>query len=183
MKTKKTLEQVNKEILKCKVCPIGKIGLPVVGEGDAKAKLAFIGEAPGKQEAETGRPFVGRSGKYLRVLINSIGINPEDVYITSVVKYLPIYVTPTNKDIEHGRTHLLEQLNAIKPRMVVMLGKTAAKGLLERDVKFAEELGTVFEKDGFKYFLTYHPAAILYNPKLKPKMEETFQKTLRPLLK
>lgn len=172
------LEKINDEIRSCKICPVGKSGKVVVGEGSPDADLVFIGEAPGKKEAETGRPFIGRSGQLLRVLIRNSGFNEEEVYITSPVKYLPDRGTPTSKDIAHGREHLLRQLEVINPKLVVLLGRVAAEGVLERKVFVSKEHGKVIEeKNGIKYFLTYHPAAVLRFPnKFKPAIVEDFEK-------
>src|SRR2546425_9448635 len=100
------LDKISKEIELCKVCKVGKTGKAVPGEGNPDAKIVFLGEAPGKKEAETGRPFVGRSGQLLRSLIKEVGLKEDEVYITSPVKYLPLRGTPTPQDIAHGKTHL-----------------------------------------------------------------------------
>src|SRR6185312_4665589 len=92
------LEEITKEIERCRVCKKDKIGKAVPGEGNANADIVFLGEAPGKKEAESGRPFIGPAGKVLRGLIKDAGLKDEDVYITSPVKYLPKYVTPTPED-------------------------------------------------------------------------------------
>lgn len=176
MTKQQSLEKVNEEIINCKICPINKIGKPVVGEGNPNAEVVFIGEAPGKQEAKVGRPFIGRSGLLLRKLIREIGLQEEDVYITSPVKYLPDSGTPTSKDIAHGRMHLMEQLAIIQPKIVVLLGRVAAEGVLQKKVFASKEHGHVIEeKEGTKYFLTVHPAAALRFPKVyKPIIEQDF---------
>ena len=92
MKKTKQLEMIAEEIRICEECRIDRVGVAVVGEGNSDADIVFIGEAPGKTEAEEGRPFIGRSGKLLRSLIVSSGLKEEDVYITSPVKYLPVYL-------------------------------------------------------------------------------------------
>lgn len=178
------LERINSEIKKCIVCPVDKIGKVVVGEGSENAEVMFVGEAPGKKEAETGRPFIGRSGQLLRSLIREAGLKEEDVYITSPVKYLPKRGTPSSKDIAHGRIHLLEQIEAIEPKFVVLLGRVAAEGVLQSRISVANEHGQVIEgKNGIKYFLTYHPAAALRFPnKFKPALVWDFQK-IKALLK
>ncbi|HZE86618.1 MAG TPA: uracil-DNA glycosylase [Methylomirabilota bacterium] len=173
------LDQIAREIERCKICKVGKSGKAVPGEGNPDADLVFIGEAPGKKEAETGRPFIGRSGQLLRSLIRSIGFDDEkDVYITSPVKYLPDRGTPTSADIAHGRVHLMKQFAVIQPKVVVLLGRVAAEGVLERKVAVAKEHGHIIEeKDGIKYFLTLHPAAALRFPhKYKPLLQEDFKK-------
>src|ERR1043166_605202 len=100
MNKRKELERIAKEIASCKICKRNSIGKPVPGEGNPNARIIFVGEAPGKTEAATGRPFVGRSGKFLRTNIQKIGLNDvKDVYITSPVKYLPKRGTPDKRQI------------------------------------------------------------------------------------
>jgi uracil-DNA glycosylase len=179
------LDTITKEIENCEICKIGKSGKAVPGEGNSDADAVFIGEAPGRQEAATGRPFIGRSGQLLRSLIRSIGFDDErDVYITSPVKYLPDRGTPTSADIAHGRIHLMKQFAVIKPKIVMLLGRVAAEGVLEKKVAVIKEHGHVIEeKDGIKYFLTYHPAAALRFPnKFKPLLQKDFEK-LKNLLR
>jgi len=173
------LDKIAEEIKKCSVCKEEKSGMAVAGEGNPDADVVFIGEAPGKKEALTGRPFIGRSGQLLRSLIREIGFDDEkDVYITSPVKYLPDRGTPTSADIAHGRIHLMKQFAVIQPKVVMLLGRVAAEGVLERKVAVASEHGEVMEeKNGIKYFLTYHPAAALRFPnKFKKLLQEDFKK-------
>ena len=189
MNKTKELEAIASEIETCKSCKEEKTGVAVPGEGNPDADIVFIGEAPGKTEAATGRPFVGRSGQLLRSLIREIGFDDvKDVYITSPVKYLPLRGTPTPQDIAHGRIHLMKQLKIINPKIVVLLGRVAAEGVLQRPpspsglrrarkVAVFKEHGKVIEEvKGIKYFLTYHPAAVLRFPnKFKKAMIEDFQ--------
>lgn len=183
MNKQKELDKIAKEIDECKVCQKDKIGIAVPGEGNPDADVVFIGEAPGKKEAVEGRPFIGRSGQLLRSLIREIGLKEEDVYITSPVKYLPERGTPTSTEIAHGRLHLIEQLNVIQPKAVMLLGRVAAEGVLHKKVAVASEHGEVIEeKDGIKYFLTFHPAAALrFSKRYKPLLQDDFQK-LKKLL-
>jgi DNA polymerase len=170
------LNEIAEEIANCRICKRGKSGLPVPGEGSPTAKVVFIGEAPGKQEARTGRPFVGRAGKLLRELIREAGLLEEKVFITSPVKYFPKHLTPTPAEVAHGRKHLREQLDVIKPRIVVLLGRVAALALLEEKIEVAKAHGCIVEKDGNRYFVAYHPAAPLHNPKLRKVLKEDFKK-------
>lgn len=178
MNKQQELNKIAQEIERCQVCKVGKSGKAVPGEGNPDAGIAFIGEAPGKTEAATGRPFIGRSGQLLRSLIREIGLDESDVYITSPVKYLPDRGTPTPSDIAHGREHLMKQLAVIQPKFVVLLGRVAAEGVLQKKVAVVKERGNVIEeKDGIKYFLTYHPAAALRFPvKFKALLKEDFLK-------
>lgn len=182
MNKQRELEKVNQEIITCKICPIAKSGVPVVGEGNPDADIAFIGEAPGKQEAKVGRPFIGRSGQLLRSLIREIGLKEEDVYITSPVKYLPDRGTPTKEDIAHGRIHLFKQFDVIQPKFIVLLGNTAVQAVLQEKLPIMKVRGSVREVDGRKYFITLHPAAALRNPPTRKFLLEDFQK-VKSLLK
>lgn len=170
------LTDIAREIAACAICPQGKSGLPVPGEGSADAKVVFIGEAPGKTEAKTGRPFVGRSGKFLREQIKAIGLKEEDVFITSPVKYLPDRGTPTPKDIAHGRIHLMKQLHTIDPGIIVLMGSVAAQGVLQEKIPVAKKHGTAMKRNGKTYFLLYHPAAALRFPKLRQLFLDDIQK-------
>jgi uracil-DNA glycosylase family 4 len=178
----KALEKVAQEIKVCSLCKIDKIGEAVPGEGNADADIVFVGEAPGKTEAQTGRPFVGRSGKLLRSLIQEVGLNEEEVYITSPVKYLPKRGTPTPQDIQHGRIHFLKQLDIIEPKIIVLLGSVAVQGVLGEKVPVMKKHGTTIQRDNRLYFFTLHPAAGLRFAKLKIIIKEDF-KTLKDLLK
>jgi DNA polymerase len=177
----KKLDQISLEIEYCEICKIGKIGIAVPGEGDPDADVVFIGEAPGKQEAKTGRPFIGRSGHLLRRLIKEAGLNENEIYITSPVKYLPERGTPTPADIAHGRTHLNKQLDVIQPTFIVLLGSTAVQAVLEEKLPIMKVHGSVIKKDGRTYFITLHPAAGLRNPSVSNYIVEDFKK-LKELL-
>lgn len=175
------LEKIAAEIRKCNVCKVGKSGLAVPGEGNPNARIMFLGEAPGKTEAETGRPFVGRSGQLLRFLIRGIGLNEDEVYITSAVKYLPDKGTPTRIDILHGKIHLDKQISVIDPQLIVLLGAVASEALLSKRATIGKDHGKIIDYHDRKYFLMYHPAAALRFPPLKIELEKDF-KTLQRLL-
>lgn len=176
------LNQIAKEIENCEECKQDKIGIAVPGEGNPDADIVFIGEAPGKQEAVSGRPFIGRSGKLLRSLIGEAGMKEEDVYITSPVKYLPAHGTPTPTEIAHGRIHLMKQFEVIEPKVIVLLGSTAMQAVLEEKLPVTQHHGTIVEKDNKKYFLTFHPAAALRFPPNRKLLVEDFKK-LKELVK
>ena len=169
------LDKIAREIENCIICQEDKVGKAVPGEGNANAEVVFIGEAPGKKEALTGRPFVGPAGKVLRGLIKGIGLKDEDVFITSPVKYLPEYVTPTPNDISHGKTHLFKQLAVIQPKVVVLMGRVATLAMLDTNVAIAKEHGKIIEQDGIRYLITYHPAAPLYDPRVRKEIEKDFK--------
>lgn len=175
MNKQKELDRIAQEINHCTECQKDTIGIAVVGEGNQDAKIVFIGEAPGKTEAKTGRPFIGRSGKLLRSLIVEVGLKDEDVYITSPVKYLPKRGTPSPKEIVHGKTHLDKQLKVINPEIIVLLGSVAAQGVLGEKLPVMKEHGKVIERNNKKYFLTIHPAAALRFNKFRPIIKEDFK--------
>lgn len=181
------LEVIAREIENCKICKKNKSGKAVPGEGNPDADVVFIGEAPGKQEAKTGRPFVGRSGKFLRSLIREIiGFKEDKVFITSPVKYLPDRGTPTSKDIAHGRVHLLKQLEIIDPKVIVLLGSVAAQGVLDQKIPIRANHGKILlrqltDQDDKMYFVTFHPSAALRFPQIKKLIIDDFQK-LRSIL-
>jgi DNA polymerase len=172
-----SLDKVTKEIITCPICIKAGKGLLVPGDGNANAKVVFVGEAPGKNEIIAGLPFVGRAGKLLDSLLATIKLDRKDIFITSAVKYLPKnYITPKPKDIEHGRTHLFKQLDIIKPNVIVLLGNIAAQAVLGEKFSIAQEHGTFIKRNNLIYFLSYHPAAPLYSPKLREVITKDFKK-------
>jgi DNA polymerase len=169
------LEREAEAVLLCRFCKNNARGVLVPGEGSPNSKLVLVGEAPGQNEAIVGRPFIGRAGKVLDNLILLAGQKREQVFITSAVKYLPKnYITPKLKDIQHGRKHLFAQLDIIKPKLVVLLGNIAVQAVLGRTLSIAKYHGTMFRENGQTYFISYHPAALLYRPKLKTIIEKDF---------
>jgi uracil-DNA glycosylase len=159
---------------------------PVIGEGNHTASLMFIGEAPGEKEAATGRPFVGRSGKFLNELLESVGIKREDVYITNIVKDRP----PKNRDpkpeeIELYAPFLDEQIAIIKPKIIATLGRFSMQYIMNRyglssDIDAISKLhGKIFNTEiageKVKIVPLYHPAVALYNPNNKTELKEDFK--------
>ncbi len=138
--------------------------MPVPGEGNPDARIVFVGEAPGRQEAKVGRPFVGRSGKLLRAMILKAGLSEKEVYITSPVKYLPLRGTPSQENILHAKIHLLKQLSIIRPEIIVLMGSTACLALLDRKVEMTKEHGSIIHEGGRTYLLTFHPAYAMRFP-------------------
>lgn len=175
-KKQKLLDKIAVDIANCKECQHGKVGKAVPGEGNADASIVFLGEAPGKQEAASGRPFIGRSGKFLRQMLAEVGISEDEVYITSPVKYLPEYITPTEADVVHGYSHLKKQLDTIQPEVVVLMGRVAALAILKEKITVSAIHGQTRKLGDFTVFFAYHPAAALYNPKLRPELLKDFKK-------
>ncbi len=176
------LENLNNQILKCEKCALCKTRKNVVpGEGSSKAKIMFIGEGPGKNEDEQGRPFIGAAGKLLDELIALIGLTREDIYIANVVKCRP----PQNRDplpeeVEKCRPWLDQQIEIIKPKLIVLLGRHSMDRFLPNQ-KISLDHGKPKRKNGQVYFPIYHPAAALYRNGLLEDLQRDFKKIPRVL--
>lgn len=170
------LDKLKKQVETCSQCQHESIGVAVFGEGNPDARIMFVGEAPGKNEAITGRPFIGRSGKLLRKYIQEIGLKEEEIYITSPVKYLPERGTPSKKQIHHAKTHFDKQVEIINPAIIVLLGKTAAYAVLEEDISVLAQHGTIISKNNRSYLITLHPSAVLRFPKYASLLRDDFKK-------
>lgn len=174
-----------KEILTCTKCKLHVFRKnPVPGEGSLKPVLMFVGEAPGSREDEEGRPFVGAAGKLLTELISSIGLTRSEVYITNIVKCRP----PNNRDPEDDEIqacspYLIKQINLLKPKIVVALGRHAARFFFKQAglkwVNMSVNHGKVHSSKiagvNVKLIATYHPAAALYNPPQRRTLEKDFE--------
>ena len=139
----------------------------VPGDGNIDSPVVFIGEAPGKMEDEIGRPFVGSAGKVLEEGLAAIGWKREDIYITNVVKCRP----PQNRDpspeeVEEHKPLLTRELELIRPQLIVLLGRHALHWFLPAE-KISEARGRAKRLRGQVFYTTYHPAATLYDPKLR----------------
>jgi len=178
--TERMVQILNKidDVLHCPRCDL-KLSRThvVVGNGPLGAKIFLIGEAPGRDEDRKAEPFVGAAGRILNGLLEKGGIHRKDVYVTNVVKCRPPEnQTPRDYEIEACHPYLQKQLEVISPKVIVLLGKTAAETMLGRRVEPGKEHGTVVEKDGVKYLITYHPAAMIYKRTLMDTMAEDFKK-------
>lgn len=181
MNRAEALRNIAAEIARCSFCKKGGTGKVVPGEGNPDAKVVFVGEAPGKEEAKIGRPFVGRSGKFLRQMMREIGLAEKDVFITSPGHYLPLHGTPSKETIIHGREHLFKQLKIIEPKIIVLLGNTACLAVIDRKVEIAKDHGALIEQDGRQHLLTFHPAYAMRFPEGKRQFLSDFQKLKRLL--
>ena len=175
----KDLPEIRDEIGDCTRCKLHSTRKNIVfGEGNPSADIVFVGEGPGRDEDEQGRPFVGKAGKLLDKIIEAMKMTREDVYICNVVKCRP----PENRNPEADEVaecepFLIKQINTINPRVVVCLGLVAAKALLK--IEGNRSLGSlrgVFHSYGkSKLMVTYHPAALLRNPAFKRPLWEDMQ--------
>jgi len=148
----------------------------VFGTGSPDAALVFVGEAPGKQEDLSGEPFVGASGKLLNEMLASIGLERSDIYITNIVKYRP----PANRDPSKAEIaafvpYLKRQIDIIRPKVVIFLGRHAMNVFLP-ELKISEAHGNAIVRDGQTYLPLYHPAAALYNGRLRQTLMVDFAK-------
>ncbi len=151
----------------------------VFGEGSLNPKIYLLGEAPGRTEDETGRPFVGRSGKLLRELIAKTGIKSKDVYITSVVRYRPPEnKTPTPKQVFAYEKYVNEELNIIKPKLIVTVGGVSLKKFCKDPITklHGKPIKTQWLGHQFVLVPMFHPAAALRNPHIKKLLAADFRK-------
>jgi DNA polymerase len=146
----------------------------VFGAGSPDAQIVFVGEAPGKNEDLGGEPFVGAAGKLLNELLASVGLHRDDVYITNIVKYRPpANRDPSREEIEAFKPYLLRQIDVIQPKVVVLLGRHALSVFLP-ELTIGEAHGRAVHQDGRAYLPLYHPAAAIYNRKLRPVLFDDF---------
>jgi uracil-DNA glycosylase family 4 len=164
-----SLKAINDDIIICKNCGLHETRKNTVfGEGSPSAAIMLIGEGPGRDEDELGRPFVGKAGQLLDKMLASIGLTRNDVYIANILKCRP----PGNRDpLPHEAAacigYLRAQVALIRPNIIVCLGRISANYILGREVRISRDRGVWHESKGFYIMPTYHPAALLRNEKLK----------------
>lgn len=170
------LAAIHTAILEDEVCPqlAEQATQLVFGVGNPDADIMLVGEAPGKKEDEQGEPFVGAAGKFLDEMLASIGLERGDVYITNIVKYRP----PDNRDpldteIEEFMPYLLQQVQAIYPRLIVTLGRFAMNVFLP-GVKISQVHGQPKRLKGQVFLPLFHPAAALYNGGMRETLLQDF---------
>ncbi|OGD61680.1 hypothetical protein A3A71_00325 [Candidatus Berkelbacteria bacterium RIFCSPLOWO2_01_FULL_50_28] len=201
MTKEQALNEVAKRIGACEKCKFEPNQNPVPGEGNPDAQIIFVGEAPGKKENETGRPFVGAAGKFLAEMLNSIGLEREDVFIANCLKYQP----PGNRDplpeeIAFQLPFLKKQIAIIRPKLICFLGRHALHALLPDETRpisvlhgvliWQQQLSAISrqqsampEAESSKltagrqaYLPLYHPAAALYNGGMRQTLLDDFAK-------
>jgi uracil-DNA glycosylase family 4 len=162
------IEQLNEQIKNCRKCRLwqgAKNAVP--GEGPLDAKVMLVGQNPGAEEDKTGRPFVGRAGKFLNKVLAENGFNREDLFITNIVKHTsPNNRKPLPDEIAACAPYLEEHIKTIKPKLVVLMGTVAWQAP---------------RVEGVEYVETYHPSAAMRFTKMRKKFEEDF-KALKKLL-
>jgi len=171
------LTELYKEIAVCKRCDLHKYATRAVpGEGPENAEVMFIGEGPGWNEDQQGRPFVGTAGKFLDQLFASISMKREQVYITNIVKHRP----PNNREplpaeMAACSIWLDRQLELIHPKMIVTLGRHSMSRFFPNKT-ISKIHGTFEKRDGLIYFAMYHPAAALHQQNLRYELEQDMLK-------
>jgi len=154
----------------------------VFGVGNVHAELMFIGEAPGADEDEQGEPFVGRAGKLLTKIIEAMGLRREDVYIANVLKCRPPQNrAPLPEETSNCLPYLLEQIDAIKPKVIVALGATAVRALLDVQLGITKMRGNWYTFHNTPIMPTFHPAYLLRNPPAKREVWEDMKTVLEKL--
>ncbi|HID40399.1 MAG TPA: uracil-DNA glycosylase [Calditrichaeota bacterium] len=172
------MEAFYQEIKDCQRCPLAKTRTNFVfGSGHPQAKVMFIGEAPGHEEDLQGIPFVGRAGKLLDKMLQAIGLSREDVYIANVLKCRP----PGNRDplpdeIGACEPYLKKQLEIIRPKVLVALGRVSGKVLTREEKSLRDLRENPNDYQGIPLIVTYHPAALLRNPLWKQNAWEDFKR-------
>ncbi|WP_079477163.1 uracil-DNA glycosylase [Halobacillus salinus] len=181
----------------------------VIGKGDTESEVMIVGEAPGENEIVKGEPFIGRAGKELDKQLEILGLDRKHIYITSVVRSRPFYWTksnkegmrkanrkPTQKEIIAHAELLDYQIEQVAPKIIIALGNVAFKRLIGSEDKLSSVIGRVMEtpvlkwrdEEGwvesehlYKVIPLYHPAAVFYNPKIRPQLEQSLHEVKRYL--
>ena len=178
-----TLEQVREQMGECTLCKLHKGRHNIVfGVGSPRARLMFVGEAPGEDEDLQGFPFVGKAGQLLTKMIEAMGLRREDVYICNTVKCRP----PNNRNPEPDELAACEpflkgQLAAVKPEVIVTLGKFAAQALLRDATPITRLRGQWREYEGIPVMPTFHPAYLLRSPNEKAKVWDDLKQVMKKL--
>ena len=178
-----TLESVRTQMGECTLCKLHKGRHTIVfGVGNPKARLMFVGEAPGEDEDLKGEPFVGKAGQLLTKMIEAMGLRRDDVYICNTVKCRP----PNNRNPEPDELAACEpflkgQLASVKPEVIVTLGKFAAQALLREETPITRLRGQFREYEGIPVMPTFHPAYLLRSPQEKAKVWDDLQSVMKKL--
>lgn len=178
-----SLTAIREELGDCQRCKLaGKRTNIVFGVGNPDAPLVFVGEAPGADEDRTGEPFVGAAGQLLTKMIEAMGLGRGDVYICNILKCRPPgNRNPEPDEIAECEPFLKKQLAAIRPRMIVALGKFAAQCLLRSDAPISKLRGAWKAYEGIPLMPTYHPAFLLRTPSAKREVWADLQEVMREL--
>ena len=166
-------DDLQRKVAGCRLCPLHESRTQTVfGVGDVNADLMLIGEAPGAEEDRRGEPFVGRAGKLLDAMLRSLGLSREQVFIANILKCRP----PNNRDprpeeVSACSDYLKQQINTVKPKLILALGRVAAQNLLKTETPIGKMRGQRFQygDPSVPVVVTYHPAYLLRSPREKKK--------------
>ncbi|MBC8490044.1 MAG: uracil-DNA glycosylase [Bacteroidetes bacterium] len=174
-----SLEELKEEVLNCNKCSLSKTRNSVIfGEGNSYAPIVIIAEAPGKDEDLQGRPFVGYSGQLLDKILDACGFTrTRHVYISNILKCRPPgNRTPLPEEIELCKPFLLQQIELINPKILILLGATALKTIIGPEMRITKIRGQWINCENRLAIPVYHPSALLRNPALKRDTWEDFKK-------
>ena len=171
------LEKIAEKVQICRNCKLCETRINAVpGKGNFDADVIFVGEAPGRSEDARGEPFVGAAGKRLDSILEDTGINRNDVYITNIVKCRPPNNRIPSKEEEMACINFITQeIEIVNPKIICVMGNTAYSTLLGGK-EITKNHGKIIEKDGKVFFVTFHPAATIYNQKLIGEIRNDFKK-------
>lgn len=181
--TMNPFESVAEEVRTCELCGLAKSRTNTVfGVGDVKARLMFIGEAPGRDEDLEGEPFVGRAGALLTRMIKGMGLERSDVYIANIIKCRP----PKNRnpepaEVDKCEPYLKRQIKIIKPEVICALGAVSAQTLLKTSIPISKLRGKFHQYEGTPLLPTFHPAYLLRNPSAKTETWSDLQMVMKKL--
>ena len=176
---------LTEQIFACQACPLARTRTHVVpGEGNLHADLMLIGEGPGEQEDRTGRPFVGPAGQLLDRMLAAIGLTREHVYICNIVKCRPPHNrVPEAEEAAACIGFLRQQTALVQPRIILLLGSTAARTILGEDLRITRDRGVWHLKKGIWVMPTYHPSALLRDETKKRPAREDFKAVRDKMIK
>ena len=163
-----TLDELNEQICKCRRCRLWQSAKNAVpGEGPQNARLMLVGQNPGAEEDKKGKPFLGRAGKFLNKVLTQNGLNRDEIFITNIVKHLTLQNRkPLPDEVEACVPYLRQQINLVKPKVVVLMGAVAWQTPRE---------------EGPEYFETVHPSAAMRFTKMRKRFEEDFKQLKKQL--
>lgn len=175
-----SIKTINEKIIKCDKCDLCKNRKNAVpGIGNENADIVFVGEAPGRSEDKYGQPFIGSAGKKLDEALRYAGLTRDDVYITNIVKCRPPKNRiPNEYEKKMCSIYLEKELLTINPIIICLMGNTAYNSILNGN-EISKNHGKIVDKNNKTYFVTFHPAAVIYNKKL----ETVFKNDIKNLVK
>ena len=172
----KDIFSLREKVMHCKICDLNTTRKnPVFGEGNPETNIMIIGEAPGKEEDESGTPFIGRAGKLLDEILFYLKLDRNQIFITNTIKCRPPENrNPTAEEISACKDYLKNQITQIKPKLLILLGKVAANSILQEDISMSDMRRKIFDKNEYDLpiFVLYHPAFILRSPSQKKNLWE-----------